>query len=167
MKRAAIGFSLTSCATRVLSRTRAALPVTTDPSRSRCGARMTIWRWGNIQGHRGDGRSAARCRGGIGGHPQLLAATPIIISTWKLSLPTCMKEAALLFTSGYISNEATLATLGKILPGCIIFSDELNHASMIAGIRNSGCEKRLWRHNDLAHLEELLAAEGRTRRRRS
>ena len=69
------------------------------------------------------------------------------------------KEGALLFTSGYISNEATLATLGKILPGCVIFSDELNHASMIAGIRNSGCEKRVWRHNDLAHLEELLAVE--------
>lgn len=69
------------------------------------------------------------------------------------------KEAALLFTSGYVSNEATLSTLAKLLPGCIVFSDELNHASMIAGIRHSGCEKRVFRHNDLAHLEELLAAE--------
>jgi 5-aminolevulinate synthase len=66
------------------------------------------------------------------------------------------KEGALLFTSGYVSNDATLSTLGKILPGCVIFSDELNHASMIAGIRNAGCEKRVFRHNDVAHLEELL-----------
>ena len=69
------------------------------------------------------------------------------------------KQAALLFTSGYVSNEAALSTLGRLLPGCIIFSDALNHASMIAGIRSSGCEKRVFRHNDLAHLEELLAAE--------
>ncbi|MVZ96973.1 5-aminolevulinate synthase [Sphingorhabdus sp. IMCC26285] len=69
------------------------------------------------------------------------------------------KGGALLFTSGYVSNDATLSTLAKVLPGCIIYSDELNHASMIAGIRNAGCEKRVWRHNDIAHLEELLAAD--------
>jgi len=69
------------------------------------------------------------------------------------------KGGALLFTSGYVSNDATLSTLAKILPGCIIYSDELNHASMIAGIRNSGCEKRVFRHNDLAQLEEMLAAD--------
>ena len=68
------------------------------------------------------------------------------------------KEAALLFTSGYVSNEATLSTIAKLLPGCIVFSDALNHASMIAGIRSAGCEKQVFRHNDLANLEELLAA---------
>ncbi|WP_374660534.1 5-aminolevulinate synthase [Phenylobacterium sp.] len=68
------------------------------------------------------------------------------------------KEAALLFTSGYVSNEASLSTLYKILPGLIIFSDELNHNSMISGIRAGGRERRrVFRHNDLEHLEQLLA----------
>ena len=67
------------------------------------------------------------------------------------------KDAALLFTSGFVANEAALSTLNKILPGLIVFSDELNHASMIAGIRNGRCEYKVFRHNDLEHLESLLA----------
>jgi 5-aminolevulinate synthase len=66
------------------------------------------------------------------------------------------KEAALLFTSGYVSNDTTLATLAKLLPGVVLISDQLNHASMIEGIRHSGGEKKIFRHNDMAHLEEIL-----------
>ena len=66
------------------------------------------------------------------------------------------KEAALLFTSGYVSNEATLSTLAKILPDVIIYSDALNHASMIEGIRRSGCDRRVFRHNDMGHLRALM-----------
>jgi 5-aminolevulinate synthase len=73
------------------------------------------------------------------------------------------KEAALLFTSAYVANDTTLATLQKLLPGCLVFSDEKNHASMIAGIRNGGGEKRIWRNNDLADLEAKLRASERGR----
>jgi 5-aminolevulinate synthase len=69
------------------------------------------------------------------------------------------KEAALLFTSAYIANDATLSTLPKLLPGLIIYSDALNHASMIEGVRRNGGAKRIFRHNDVAHLRELLAAD--------
>jgi len=69
------------------------------------------------------------------------------------------KEAALLFTSAYIANDATLSTLPKLFPGLIIYSDELNHASMIEGVRRNGGAKRIFRHNDVAHLRELLAAD--------
>ncbi|SFA71982.1 5-aminolevulinate synthase [Poseidonocella pacifica] len=69
------------------------------------------------------------------------------------------KESALLFTSAYIANDATLSTLPKLFPGLIIYSDELNHASMIEGIRRNGGAKRVFRHNDLDHLRELLAAD--------
>ena len=69
------------------------------------------------------------------------------------------KGAALLFTSAYIANDATLSTLPKLFPGLIIYSDELNHASMIEGVRRNGGAKRVFRHNDVAHLRELLAAD--------
>lgn len=68
------------------------------------------------------------------------------------------KEAALVFSSGYTANEGALGTLAKLLPNCIIFSDALNHASMIHGMRSSGAETKVFRHNDVAHLEELLKA---------
>lgn len=69
------------------------------------------------------------------------------------------KEAALIFTSAYIANDATLSTLPKLFPGLIIYSDALNHASMIEGVRRNGGQKRIFRHNDLAHLRELLEAD--------
>lgn len=69
------------------------------------------------------------------------------------------KESALLFTSAYIANDATLSTLPKLFPGLIIYSDELNHASMIEGIRRNGGAKRIFRHNDADHLRELMAAD--------
>jgi 5-aminolevulinate synthase len=67
-------------------------------------------------------------------------------------------RAALVFTSGYVSNETGIATIAGLLPNCLLLSDALNHNSMIEGVRRSGCEKQIWRHNDLGHLEELLKA---------
>ena len=68
------------------------------------------------------------------------------------------KEAALVFSSGYVANEGALSTLLKLLDNPVVFSDAMNHASMIHGMKSSGAEKRVFRHNDLAHLEELLKA---------
>ncbi len=73
------------------------------------------------------------------------------------------KESSLVFTSGYVSNEAAISTIAKLLPNCVILSDQLNHASMIAGVRNSGAAKQVWRHNDLEHLEDQLKQAGRER----
>ncbi|WP_243373211.1 5-aminolevulinate synthase [Microvirga solisilvae] len=70
------------------------------------------------------------------------------------------KEAALVFTSGYVSNQTGISTLAKLIPNCLILSDALNHNSMIEGVRQSGCDKVIFRHNDLEHLEELLQTAG-------
>ncbi|MBA3448454.1 MAG: 5-aminolevulinate synthase [Pseudaminobacter sp.] len=73
------------------------------------------------------------------------------------------KESALVFTSGFVSNEASISTIARLLPNCLVLSDELNHASMIEGVRRSGAEKKIFRHNDVGHLETLLQAVGRER----
>ncbi|MCT8268931.1 MULTISPECIES: 5-aminolevulinate synthase [Afifella] len=73
------------------------------------------------------------------------------------------KESALVFTSGFVSNEAAISTIARLLPDCLILSDQLNHASMIEGVKHAGTQKQIWRHNDLAHLEELLKAAGKDR----
>jgi 5-aminolevulinate synthase len=63
------------------------------------------------------------------------------------------KAAALLFTSGYVSNQTGIATIAKLIPNCLILSDALNHNSMIEGVRQAGCERQIFRHSDMAHLE--------------
>ena len=73
------------------------------------------------------------------------------------------KESALVFTSGFVSNEASISTIARLLPNCLLLSDEFNHASMIEGVRRSGAEKKIFRHNDMGHLETLLQQGGRER----
>src|SRR6266446_4613184 len=73
------------------------------------------------------------------------------------------KAAALAFTSGYVSNQTGISTIARLVPDCLILSDELNHNSMIEGVRQSGMDKKIWRHNDVEHLEQLLQAAGQHR----
>lgn len=96
---------------------------------------------------------------GAGGTRNISGTSHQVVTLEKEIAGLHAKPAALVFTSGYIANDTSLATLAGLLPGCKIFSDSLNHASIIQGIKRSGADKAIFRHNDLAHLEALLQAE--------
>jgi 5-aminolevulinate synthase len=104
--------------------------------------------------------AAARMGTGAGGTRNIAGNNHPLIELERELADLHRKPAALVFTSGYVSNETGIATIARLLPDCLLLSDALNHNSMIEGVRRSGCEKQIWRHNDLAHLEELLKAAG-------
>jgi 5-aminolevulinate synthase len=102
--------------------------------------------------------TAARMGTGAGGTRNIAGTNHPLVELERELADLHGKPAALVFTSGYVSNQTGIPTIAKLLPNCLLLSDALNHNSMIEGVRQAGCDKQIWRHNDLGHLEELLKA---------
>src|SRR4029079_1479598 len=104
--------------------------------------------------------TATRMGTGAGGTRNIAGTNHPLVELERELADLHGKAGALVFTSGYVSNETGISTIARLIPNCLILSDAYNHNSMIAGIRNAGCDKQIFRHNDLGHLEELLKAAG-------
>src|SRR4249919_2510678 len=102
--------------------------------------------------------TATRMGAGAGGTRNIAGNNHPLVELESELADLHRKDAALVFTSGYISNETGISTLARLMPNCLILSDALNHNSMIEGVRQAHCEKQIFRHNDMAHLEQLLAS---------